>query len=85
MIRITEELNFVSSSSIVIYCDDNSTISMMKILVLHGRTKYIELHDKFICRYHLISRTIEVNFCLTTDQLVDRFTKALNYISFMKF
>ena len=79
-----EELSCIPSSLTMIFCDNKSTISMMKNLMFHGRRKDIELRYHFI-RDQVISGSIEVKFCPTKDQATDRLTKALNYASFKKF
>ena len=48
MIRIMDELNFVPSNTITIYCDKKSIILIVKNLVFHVRTKLIEFHHHFI-------------------------------------
>ena len=57
---------------------------MTKNQVFDGRTKEIELRYHFI-EDQVILGTIEVKFCSTKDQVTYGFTKALNFVSFMKF
>ena len=52
----------------MIYCDSNSTISMIENLVSDGITKHIELCYHFI-RDQVISCCIEVKFFSTKDQV----------------
>ena len=57
---------------------------MAKNPVFYRRTKHIELRYHFI-RDQVISSTIEVEFCLTKDQVADGLMKTLKLASFMKF
>ena len=79
-----KELNFIPSSPTMIYYDNKSTKSMIKNPVFHGRTKHIKLRYHFN-RDQVILGTIELKFCSTKNRVGDRFTKALNYPSFIKF
>jgi len=58
------------------YCDNQSTISMTKNLVLHSRSKHINIRHHFII--DLVQQEfLFFEFCKSEDQLADIFTKAL--------
>lgn len=46
--RILEELHFQEHEPTVIYCDNSSAIKLSKNLILHGRSKHIDV------RYHFL-------------------------------
>lgn len=79
--RLLEDLSKKQSSSSVIYCDNILAISIAKNPIHHGWMKHIDT------RYHFIrdlfkDEQIFVLHSGTNDQLVDVFTKALNYQKF---
>ena len=59
-----------------IKCDNTSSISLLKNLVLHSRTKHIELRHHFL-RDHVQNQEIILEFVPIDFQLVDIFTKPL--------
>ncbi|GJZ68933.1 hypothetical protein Tco_0632483, partial [Tanacetum coccineum] len=64
-----------------IFCDNTSGIS--NNLVLHSRTKHIEIRYHFIID-HIIKGDIELHFIPTQYQLVDIFTKPLDEPTFKR-
>ena len=46
--RLLEELTFIQTRSMRIYCDNKAAISIVHNLVLHDRTKHIEVDKHFI-------------------------------------
>ena len=78
-----EILNHKQPRTTVIYCDNMSTIKLSKNLVLHGRSKHIDV------RFHLLrdlckEGIIELNFCRSDKQIADLFTKPLKQPLFEK-
>ncbi|CAM8879729.1 unnamed protein product [Rhodiola kirilowii] len=66
-----------------IFCDNTSAISIAKNLVLHGKTKHIEIKHHFI-RDYVEKELVTINFCRSEDQVADIFTKALHREAFEK-
>ena len=57
-------------------CDNSNAINLSKNLILHSRSKYIEVRHHFI-RDHVQNKDINLEFVSTNDQLADIFTKPL--------
>ena len=68
--KILEEFCVKSQGTIVIFCDNSSVIKLSKNLVLHGRSKHIDV------KFHFLRDL--------TNQVVDMFTKSLKIVSFVK-
>jgi hypothetical protein len=60
----------------VIYCDNLSSIQLVKNPVFHARTKHIEVHYHFL-RERVLSGEVELKHVLTDRHVADIFTKAL--------
>ena len=58
-------------------CDNTSAINISKNLVLHARTKHIEIRHHFL-RDNVEKKLVEMKFIGTSNQIADIFTKALN-------
>ncbi|KAJ9547221.1 hypothetical protein OSB04_019764 [Centaurea solstitialis] len=67
----------IQLSKIPIYCDNTSAIAIANNLVLHSKTKHIEVRYHFI-RDHVMNGDIELHFVPTEYQLADLFTKPLD-------
>ncbi|GJR50031.1 retrovirus-related pol polyprotein from transposon TNT 1-94 [Tanacetum coccineum] len=66
-----------------IFCDNTSAIAISNNLVLHSRTKHIDIRYHFI-RDHILKGDIELYFVPTDLQLADIFTKPLAEPSFTR-
>ncbi|GJR80246.1 retrovirus-related pol polyprotein from transposon TNT 1-94 [Tanacetum coccineum] len=66
-----------------IFCDNTSTIAISNNLVLHSRTKHIDIRYHFI-RDHILKGDIELHFIPTQYQLADIFTKPLDEPTFKR-
>ncbi|GKA29677.1 retrovirus-related pol polyprotein from transposon TNT 1-94, partial [Tanacetum coccineum] len=66
-----------------IFCDNTSAIAISNNLVLHSRTKHIDIRYHFI-RDHILKGDIELHFVPTDLQLADIFTKPLAEPSFTR-
>ena len=60
-----------------IRCDNTSAINLTKNLILHSRTKHIEVRHHFI-REQVANRVVSLEYINTKNQLVDIFTKLLS-------
>ena len=68
-------------SKIPIYCDSISAIAITNNLVLHSKTKHIEIRYHFI-RDHVMNGDIKLYFVPIEYQLTDLFTKPLDETRF---
>ncbi|GJU78555.1 hypothetical protein Tco_1275625 [Tanacetum coccineum] len=66
-----------------IFCDNTSLIAISNNLVLHSRTKHIDIRYHFI-RDHILKGDIELHFVPTEYQLADILTKPLDEPTFTK-
>ncbi|GKA90315.1 retrovirus-related pol polyprotein from transposon TNT 1-94 [Tanacetum coccineum] len=66
-----------------IFCDNTSTIAISNNLVLHSRTKHIDIRYHFI-KDHILKGDIELHFIPTKYQLADIFTKPLDEPTFTR-
>ena len=81
--RILEEIQFKQQGETSIYCDNSSTIKLSRNLVLHGRSKHIDVKYHFL-RDLAKDEVINLIFCRSEDQVVDIFTKPLKTPLFHK-
>lgn len=63
-------------SASIIWCDNQSIITIAKNLTLHGRTKHIDLRYYFIWDL-VVDEIVLLNCCITNKQHVDIITNAL--------
>ncbi|GJX20573.1 hypothetical protein Tco_0223250 [Tanacetum coccineum] len=66
-----------------IFCDNTSAIAISNNLVLHSRTKHMDIRYHFI-RDHILKGDIELHFISTQYQLTDIFTKPLDEPTFKR-
>ncbi|GKA06825.1 hypothetical protein Tco_0686049, partial [Tanacetum coccineum] len=66
-----------------IFCDNTSAIAISNNLVLHSRTKHIDIRYHFF-RDHILKKDIELHFIPTQYQLADIFTKPLDEPTFKR-
>nr|GEW57118.1 retrovirus-related Pol polyprotein from transposon TNT 1-94 [Tanacetum cinerariifolium] len=66
-----------------IFCDNTSAIALSNNLVLHSRTKHIDIRYHFI-RDHILKGDIKLHFIPTEYQLADIFTKPLDEPTFSR-
>ena len=61
---------------VIIYCDNTSTVSMSKNLVLHSKKKYISTKYDFL-REKVAEEEIRLEYISTKEQIIYIFTKPL--------
>ncbi|GJU60982.1 hypothetical protein Tco_1238748 [Tanacetum coccineum] len=66
-----------------IFCDNTSAIAISNNLVMHSRTKHIDIKYHFI-RDHILKGDSELHFIPTQYQLADIFTKPLDEPTFKR-
>ena len=81
--RILKCLNYTQSGPTVVYCDNISAIKLSKNLVMHGRSKHIDIRFHFL-RDLVKDEVIELTYCSTRDQIADITTKPLKIEAFLK-
>ena len=81
--KILEELQFKEDGPTLIYYDNSSTIKLSKNLVLHGRSKHIEVKYHFL-RDLTNDGVINLVYCRSEDQIADILTKPLKFPAFQK-
>ena len=75
--RMLEELKASDSLPMKLYYDNKAAISIAHNLVLHDRTKHVEV-DKHFIKEKLDSGLICMPYIPTTKQIADVFTKGLH-------
>ena len=75
-------MNQTQVEVITIYCDNQSTIAMTKNLIYHSRTRHIETCYHFL-RELVAKEDIKMEYCNTSEQVVDVFIKPLPLKKFM--
>jgi hypothetical protein len=58
------------------YCDNTSTIGILKTLMVHSKTKHIPIKYHFL-REQVTEKNIKVQYVGTNEQVADIFTKPL--------
>ena len=76
-----EELIGKEDDPPMLYVDNKATISLIKNLVLHDRSKHIEIKFHYI-RECADRGLIKIDFIRTEEQLGDIFTKSLARVKF---
>lgn len=74
--RMISALSMNQLDTTVIYCDNKSTISIVKNPTLHGKTKYIDIRLHFI-RSLISNGVINLKNCSIEDHMADIFIKPL--------
>jgi LTR polyprotein gag-polypeptide-like protein len=74
--RLLIELSLLSTSSIPILCDNQSTLKLTTEDNYHSRTKHIDTHYHYI-QDVIAKGLIEIAYCSTEDMTVDALTKPL--------
>jgi hypothetical protein len=73
-VKLDSGSNFVGS---LLYIDNKSTLALTKNLVLHDRSKHIEICFHFIQDY-ISNKSLETYFMQNGDQLANLLTKPLS-------
>ena len=65
-------------------CDSSSAIKLFKNLVMHRRTKHIDVRYHYLCNLST-NGTVRLVFCRTEDQVANIMTKPIKPDQFVKF
>lgn len=81
--RLLEVLNNHQQDPTIIYCGNASTIKLSKNLVLHRKSKHIDMRFHFL---HDLCKdgVIDIVFCCSENQITDILTKPLKLVAFVK-
>ena len=74
--QLLEELKVASPLPIKVFCDNNVAIAIAHNLVLHDRTKYVEV-DKHFIKEKLENGLISMPYMPTIEQVAEILTKGL--------
>ena len=61
---------------VILYCDNTSVINISKNLVMHTKTKHIEIKYHYL-RESVQDKEVKMEYVNTKEQIVDIFTKSL--------
>ena len=81
--RILKVLNQEQSSPTVVFCDNISAIKLSKNLVMHGRSKHIDIRFHFL-RDLVRDGILELIHCSTQQQVANVLTKPLKLDVFLR-
>lgn len=81
---VLQDFDIGCSGSIVLMCDNKSTLQMLKNPTHHEKTKYIDIDFHFV-RHHVTSGFLNHVFVPTSLQLANIFTKPLGPSVFSEF
>ena len=73
--RILMDVTVLIRTTTVLKCDNQSCMAIAKNLVFHARTKHIEIEYHYV-REIINDETVELEYCLTSKNVADIFTKA---------
>ena len=76
MKEMLKDIKVEYSKLVVILCDNTSTISISKNLVLHSKTKHIPSQYHML-REKVVEKVIALEYVCTKEKVVDTFTKPL--------
>ena len=83
MRRVLQKIGHSQSKCTTMMCDNSSTIKLSKNLVMHGRSKHIDVRFHFL-RDLTKEEVVKLVHCGTNDQVADILTKPLKFEVFLK-
>jgi len=81
MAAVASQRFHISCTTLVIHCDNQSTIALPHNLVLHSHTKHMKLGILFV-REKVLNHSLRVTYILVTDQIAYLLTKPLSLSDF---
>ena len=76
-------MKYTHQCPIMLFCDNSSTIKLLKNLVLHGISKHIDVRFHFLCDLTKKGK-VELVHCRSAEQIADILTNPLKAKSFTK-
>lgn len=76
MKQMLKDIGIKFDEPVVIHCDNTSTVSMSKNLVLHSKTKHIEI-KYHVVREKVAEKEVRLEYISTKEQIADIFIKPL--------
>ncbi|KAE8671162.1 hypothetical protein F3Y22_tig00111990pilonHSYRG00084 [Hibiscus syriacus] len=73
----------VQNKCTTLFCDNSSTINLSKNLVMHGRSKHIDVRFHFLCDLSK-DGMVKLVYCSSQEQVADIMTKPLKLDVFLK-
>ena len=83
MRHLLKEIGYEQDGTSLISSDNQSVISLAKNPVFHQRTKHVEIQAHFI-RKKVLDEIIHLEYCPSTMNSIDLFTKPLPEAQFSK-
>lgn len=83
MRRILEKLGHSQDGSTTMFCDNTSTIKLLKNPVMHGRCKHIDVRFHYL-RDLAKEEVVELIHCGSREQVADIMTKPLKLDAFLR-
>nr|KYP46081.1 Retrovirus-related Pol polyprotein from transposon TNT 1-94 [Cajanus cajan] len=81
--KMLEVMHQKQNTPTVIFCDNKSAIALCKNLVVHGRSKHIDIRFHKI-RELVAEKEVAIEYCQIEEQVADIFTKPLKVELFYK-
>ena len=76
MLQTLANLKVTYTDPIPLHCDNTSSISVSKNLVLHSNMKHIPIKYHFL-KEQVTNKVVQLNYIPSTEQIADIFTKPL--------
>ena len=75
--RLLQSFQQISQTPALLYCDNQSAISLTKDDVFHSKSKHIAIHYHYV-KLEVKKQTIMLQYCPTDKMIADIFTKPLS-------
>ena len=76
MMKTLQDIQIKCSPPISIMCDNKSSKSISKNLVMHSKTKHIPIKYHFLCE-QVLEQKVELEYVPSKEQVADIFIKPL--------
>jgi hypothetical protein len=79
--NLLADMHIPQEGPTMLFCDNQSSIKLVKNPIYHARTKHIEIEHRYI-REHVTIGDVEVAYIPTTKQEPDMLTKPMGRLKF---